>query len=194
MKQQSELYNNIIQAAISLFNRNGFESTSMMDIVKEAGASKGAIYHYFTSKEELIDTVFRICHEANEIAAMEGVDQQQYAIDKLCLRAKNLVCFSMNHPEIAHVNGMYTTQPRFISEYNYGYHQFSHYQSALKLVTQGIEAGELKALPADFLAEIYYNMCAGIFSYAHTNPASIEDKDFWKEVRQMMMDALAVKP
>ncbi|MFH1432657.1 MAG: TetR/AcrR family transcriptional regulator [archaeon] len=43
----------ILVSAGSLFAQNGYHSTSMDDIVKECGLSKGAIYCYFRSKEDL---------------------------------------------------------------------------------------------------------------------------------------------
>ena len=43
----------IIDAAETLFSRNGYYDTSMDEIVRESGLSKGAIYGHFKSKEEL---------------------------------------------------------------------------------------------------------------------------------------------
>lgn len=43
-----------MNAAVKAFARNGLKGTSMQDIVKESGLSKGAIYWYFKSKDELI--------------------------------------------------------------------------------------------------------------------------------------------
>jgi AcrR family transcriptional regulator len=43
----------ILTASMTLFSRKGFHETSMDDIVKESGFSKGAIYGYFQSKEIL---------------------------------------------------------------------------------------------------------------------------------------------
>ncbi len=43
----------ILQSAEALFARKGYHETSMDDIVKESGLSKGAIYGYFESKQEL---------------------------------------------------------------------------------------------------------------------------------------------
>ncbi|MEI4770546.1 TetR/AcrR family transcriptional regulator [Psychrobacillus sp. FJAT-51614] len=45
----------IIQAAATVFGSNGFYSTTMDDLVKASGISKGAIYHYFKSKEEVYE-------------------------------------------------------------------------------------------------------------------------------------------
>lgn len=43
-----------VQVAISLFFRNGVESTTMQQIAKEAGVSYGLFYHYFRSKDDLL--------------------------------------------------------------------------------------------------------------------------------------------
>jgi len=43
----------ILEGAEALFSREGYYDTSMDEIVRESGLSKGAIYGYFSSKEEL---------------------------------------------------------------------------------------------------------------------------------------------
>lgn len=48
----------IIDAAYRCFARKGFHQTTMRDIYGEAGLSAGAIYHYFTSKEDIIEASF----------------------------------------------------------------------------------------------------------------------------------------
>lgn len=50
--------NLIIDAAFELFAQIGFEKASMAAIAKEAGVSKGLIYHHFESKEEVLKAVF----------------------------------------------------------------------------------------------------------------------------------------
>ena len=47
----------IASAAIRAFERKGFASTSMADIIAESGLSAGAIYGNFTNKAELVQTV-----------------------------------------------------------------------------------------------------------------------------------------
>ncbi|MES2170390.1 MAG: TetR/AcrR family transcriptional regulator [Actinomycetota bacterium] len=46
----------IITAAIRLFARQGFQATSMADIIAESGLSAGAIYGYYRSKDELVQS------------------------------------------------------------------------------------------------------------------------------------------
>jgi AcrR family transcriptional regulator len=48
----------LVQAALELFARHGFEGTSIRMIAKEAGVSLGLLYNYFESKEALLVTIF----------------------------------------------------------------------------------------------------------------------------------------
>jgi AcrR family transcriptional regulator len=48
----------ILNAALSLFARQGFAHTSMNDIVRESGVSKGGVYWHFKSKDELVLAIF----------------------------------------------------------------------------------------------------------------------------------------
>lgn len=53
----------IIDAAIRVLARQGYASTSLLDIAKEAGMSKGALHYHYPTKEALIHTVLeRACN------------------------------------------------------------------------------------------------------------------------------------
>ena len=47
----------LVKVSFELFMKNGYESTSIQDIMNIAKISKGAMYHYFTSKEDILDAV-----------------------------------------------------------------------------------------------------------------------------------------
>lgn len=48
---------NILETTFILFMQKSFKAVTMNDIVKRSGMSKGAFYHYFTSKEEVFEEV-----------------------------------------------------------------------------------------------------------------------------------------
>ena len=48
----------IEQAALKCFAANGYHATTISQIAKEAGVSKGLMYNYFTSKDELLSVLF----------------------------------------------------------------------------------------------------------------------------------------
>lgn len=56
----------ILNTATQLFIQKGSEKTSMQDIAQTAGISKGAIYHHFKSKDEIVFAVIRSRQELME--------------------------------------------------------------------------------------------------------------------------------
>jgi TetR/AcrR family transcriptional regulator, fatty acid metabolism regulator protein len=48
----------ILDAAIAVFARQGFHSCRVSDVADEAGVAYGLVYHYFSSKEEILNTLF----------------------------------------------------------------------------------------------------------------------------------------
>jgi TetR/AcrR family transcriptional regulator, fatty acid metabolism regulator protein len=48
----------ILDAAVRVFARQGFHACRVSDIADEAGVAYGLVYHYFASKDEVLDTVF----------------------------------------------------------------------------------------------------------------------------------------
>jgi AcrR family transcriptional regulator len=47
----------ILDAARTCFLRNGFHTTSMQDVIAEAGLSVGAVYRYFKSKNDIVEAI-----------------------------------------------------------------------------------------------------------------------------------------
>lgn len=67
VKEHDERKNEIIQAAATLFTEKGYEQCSVNDILNAVGIAKGTFYHYFKSKEDVLD------------AAVEKVSEQVLA-------------------------------------------------------------------------------------------------------------------
>jgi AcrR family transcriptional regulator len=56
---QREKRRQILRAAITVFARSGYHRSRVSDVAKEAGVAYGLVYHYFGSKEDLLETIFR---------------------------------------------------------------------------------------------------------------------------------------
>lgn len=63
----------ILAAAVRVFARKGFHTSRVGDIAEEAGVAHGLLYHYFDSKDELLETIF---HDtwSELLAAMRDVE------------------------------------------------------------------------------------------------------------------------
>ncbi len=49
----------ILEAALDLFRRQGFDSTTMRDIAREAEVATGAAYYYYSSKDAIVLEFYR---------------------------------------------------------------------------------------------------------------------------------------
>jgi AcrR family transcriptional regulator len=56
---QEDRRRRIVQAAVKVFARKGYHAARVGDIAEEAGVAHGLLYHYFDSKEALLEAVFR---------------------------------------------------------------------------------------------------------------------------------------
>jgi TetR/AcrR family fatty acid metabolism transcriptional regulator len=56
---QEEKRRVILDAAVRVFARKGYHTSRVGDIAEDAGIAHGLLYHYFTSKEQVLETVFR---------------------------------------------------------------------------------------------------------------------------------------
>ena len=68
MKQEAKTQlskKRIAQTAMTLFLQKGYEETTMREIVHKSGRSKGAIYHHFPSKQEILN--FQISLEMDNL-------------------------------------------------------------------------------------------------------------------------------
>jgi AcrR family transcriptional regulator len=62
----------IVDAAVGLFSRKGFDGTSVQEVVDAAQVTKGAMYHYFRSKDDLL---YEIYHEliTEQLAGLDRI-------------------------------------------------------------------------------------------------------------------------
>ena len=66
----------IIEAALRLFQENGYDGTTMRAIAREAGVSVGNAYYYFASKEELIREFYARSLASHALAARPVLDAE----------------------------------------------------------------------------------------------------------------------
>jgi AcrR family transcriptional regulator len=83
----------ILHAAVRVFARDGYHTSRVGDIAEEAGIAHGLLYHYFSSKEEVLATVFRenwaeLLEAFHRVEASgEPAEEQLRGIAKILLRS-----------------------------------------------------------------------------------------------------------
>lgn len=185
----------IMNCAVHLFAQKRPESTSVQDIISAAGCSKGAFFYHFPTKNALTEAVFEKCQDEIEAAAMEGVDELQSVVDKLCRRCYNLTRHAIEHPDVAAVNSMVLGSPAYCSIHGFGYRALGrHFESINALVEQGIETGELKDMPSLLLGEMFSSIASVPYTYMQNEPSAFENADYWDNIYEIIRCALARRP
>lgn len=73
----------ILETATRLFSEKGFENVNVEDVVNEVGVTRGAFYHYFKSREELIASVMNKSFNDNNPFTLSHKQDGLNALEKL---------------------------------------------------------------------------------------------------------------
>jgi TetR/AcrR family transcriptional regulator, fatty acid metabolism regulator protein len=93
----------ILDAAVRVFARQGFHTCRVSDIADEAGVAYGLVYHYFQSKDEVLDTLFLERWNVMLEAIRETDAQAIPARDKLHAIASFIIESYRHDPELMKV-------------------------------------------------------------------------------------------
>lgn len=94
----------LLAAASRLFAERGFAPTSVQDIVELAGVTKGAMYHYYTSKDDLLQQIYTrlLVVQAERLADI--ADAPGPVADRLREAAADVVVSTLEHLDDAMVS------------------------------------------------------------------------------------------
>ena len=93
----------ILDAAVRVFARKGYHTCRVGDIAEEAGVAHGLLYHYFRSKEELLETIFRETWRDVLDAVRSVEESDETARDRLAGVAKILMRSWRRDPDLVRV-------------------------------------------------------------------------------------------
>lgn len=154
-KHPEETVNLILDVAFRLFMEKGFERTSIQDIIDQLGGlSKGAIYHHFRSKEEILIAVTeRMTEESNQMLAAIRDRTDMSGRDKL----KAIFKDSINRPvqdDIFTVAPDFHNNPRLLFGLLHDTVEEAAPNYIVPIIKQGILDGSIQTDYPEQLAEL----------------------------------------
>jgi TetR/AcrR family transcriptional regulator, fatty acid metabolism regulator protein len=155
----------ILDAAIRVFARQGFHATRVADIADEAGVAYGLVYHYFKSKEEVLNELFSE-RWSLLLAAIEEADRSEAAPRaKLEAVAGSIVDSYRHDPELMKVIIVEVTR----AANSFGRTHLAEirraYDSIARIVAGGQRQGAFRDdIDADFASMSFYGAIEQLLS------------------------------
>ena len=93
LSKSEETAERILEAALRLFRREGFDSTTMRDIAREAGVATGAAYYYYDSKDAIVMDFYRRASAGMQAQMEQALRERRRLEDRL----RELIGIKLTH-------------------------------------------------------------------------------------------------
>ena len=142
-KYPEETVKLILDVSTRLFSEKGYDDTSLQDIINETKLSKGAIYHHFSSKEDILKAIFhRLGNENAEIFAKIRDDSRLSGIEKL-IKIFQTAVFHSNQSVLLTVSPCLLNNPRFLAMQIEQIYELIAPQFVEPILTEGVKDGSI---------------------------------------------------
>ena len=149
----------ILDGAVRVFARQGFHTCRVADIADEAGVAYGLVYHYFSSKDQILDTRFVERWEVM-LAAIAAADASPAAPrDKLGAIASFIVDSYYHDPDLMKVIIVEVTRAANTFGRTHVHEIMQAYAGIAQIVARAQEAGAFRTeIDPDMAAQAFYGL------------------------------------
>lgn len=182
----------IITAAWDLFYEQGYEDTTIEEIIDKSGTSKGSFYHYFEGKDALLGSLSYIFDEEYEKLINE-MDDTMNSFDKLLYLNAKLFAMIEERIDLDLLTRLYSTQLVTKGEKHLLDNKRLYYKLLRNIVTEGQKKGELSSdMSVNEIVKIYamcersllYDWCLCNGDYSLKNYAKIVMPMFLNSIKK----------
>ena len=138
----------IVNAAWKLFYEQGYEDTTVEEIIEVSHTSKGSFYHYFDGKDALLGTLSSLFDEKYQELSLQ-MDLESDAMEKLLFLNSELFAMIENRVSVELLARLLSTQLVTNGEKHLLDRNRTYYKLLRKIISEGVEAGELNGQSSD---------------------------------------------
>ena len=150
----------ILEATLDLISERGFHNTPMSMVVKKSGVSTGSIYHYFSSKDDLIFKLYKEIKLEMLRSTMKDFTEHVSIREGFHLLWINFIEYHLDHPR----------RTGFVEQFENSPYSKPSLQDAfadeitpfLIFLNRGIEEGVLKELPYQVIAVLTFGVAVSL--------------------------------
>jgi AcrR family transcriptional regulator len=180
----------ILDAAIRVFARRGFHSCRVSDVADEAGVAYGLVYHYFDSKEEILNTLFNERWQLmlDAIVAIDETDEP--AREKLYQVASFIVDSYRYEPDLMKVIIVEVTR----AANSFGRDHLGKIREAYDMIGQIVEGAQREGafkqeISSDFAALMFYGAIEQLLSGWIFDVIPQSEADF-EQAKSLVVEAI----
>ena len=184
----------IIDAAWQLFYRQGYDDTTVEEIIEESNTSRGSFYHYFPGKDALLSTLSDVFDQKYD-ELMETIDPEQDRFEQLMYLNRELFAMIENSISLDLLARLYSSQLVTRGDRSLLDHGRTYYKLLRQIVLQGQERGELRGdVTANEIVRAYalceraliYDWCLSAGDYSLTQYSAAMMPMFLREFRKSL--------
>ncbi len=132
----------IISAAWDLFYEQGYDDTTIEEIVEASGTSKGSFYHYFGGKDALLGTLSDL-FDAQYEEVLPLLNENDHSFDQLMFLNQELFLMIDNRISMDLIARLYSSQLTTRGQKHLLDHNRFYYKLLRKITAEGQQKGEL---------------------------------------------------
>ncbi len=154
-KSKNPTKRKIVTTAWRLFYEQGYDDTTVDDIIRASGTSKGSFYHYFEGKDALLSTLSLLFDEKYE-ELLAGIDPEMDRFEMLLYLNAELFAVIENTVPLELLAKLYSTQLVTRGDKHLLDRNRVYYKALRCIAAEGQERGELRAdLPVNEITKLY---------------------------------------
>lgn len=154
----------IVAAAWQLFYEQGYEETTVDEIIRTAQISKGSFYHYFSGKDALLGTLAYLFDEKYE-ELQDTMDERMGSFEKLLYLNNELFTMIENRISVELLARLLSSQLIIRGEKSLLDRNRLYYKLLRRIIVEGRERGELRTdVSVEEIVKIYA-LCERTFLY-----------------------------
>jgi AcrR family transcriptional regulator len=180
----------ILDAAVRVFARQGFHTCRVSDIADEAGVAYGLVYHYFSSKEEILDTLFLDRWDVMLAAIAEADAADLPPREKLRLVAGFIVDSYRHDPEVMKVIIVEVTRAANTFGRTHLVKITDAYAQIAAIVASAQRSGEFRSdITPEFAAQAFYGSIEQVLTGWIFADRAVSDAEF-ERAKAMIVDTI----
>ena len=184
-RRSEETRNHILETAIHLFSKTGYDATGVAEICQAAGVSKGAFYHHFPTKQsvfmEVLNSYLNGIETGFNLMRQEVQDVPQAILQMAALVGSLFQTADIHLPIFLEFWTQANHDPHIWETAIAPYRRYQSYFA--EMIQEGIDQGSLQAVDAQLAARVLVSLALGMLMQSLFDPFV---NDWQSEARQSM--------